>query len=197
MIAYLNGKYTYKSPTSVYVDVNGVGYHVNVSLHTYSQIETLKEGKLWIHHHITENDQSLFGFHEESEKAIFKHLISVSGIGPSTARMATSYMHPEEIKTAIMQGNVQMVSKIKGIGPKTAKKIILDLQEKLVKSNDETVSPLTNSMDQSVRNEALSALIGLGFQKAKIIGKIDEVIKQQEDNATVESVIKTVLRQLS
>ena len=196
MIAYIQGKLTLKNPTHVYIESNGIGYHVNISLHTFGQIENLESTKLWIHHHITDSDQSLFGFNDELERGIFKHLISVSGIGPSTARMACSYMHPTEIKTAIVQDNVQMVSKIKGIGPKTAKRIILDLKDKLIKEGDDVLLNV-NTHDTSIRAEALSALTALGFQKGKIGAKVDEIIRSEGAEASVESVIKTVLRQLS
>ncbi len=196
MIGYLNGQLTFKSPTTIYVDVNGVGYHVNISLHTFQKIEHLEKAKIFIHHHITESDQSLFGFFDEQERSIFKHLISVSGVGPSTARVATSYMEPSALKQAIVQGNVQMVSKIKGIGPKTAQRIILDLKDKLFKEMDGDVV-VFDQKDASIKEEALSALSSLGFQKSKISKTVDMIIAENDQELTVESLIKSVLRQLS
>ncbi len=196
MIAFLTGGLTFVSPTHVHINVNGVGYHVNISLYTYERIESLKEVTLQIHHHITENDQSLFGFFEDEEKSVFKHLISVSGVGPSTARMATSYMAPLELRQAIISENAQAVSKIKGIGPKTAKRIILDLKDKMFKESDGKLEILLPT-DPSIKEEAVSALVSLGFQKAKVSKTVEKTLKELDNEITVEALIKSVLRQLS
>lgn len=196
MIAYLNGTLTYKSPATVFIDVNGVGYNVHISLNTFQKLESLSKVKLFIHHHITDSDQSLFGFFDEEEKSIFKHLISVNGVGPSTARMATSYMAPAELRSAIMSENVGAVSKIKGIGPKTAKRIILDLKDKLFKESDGSVV-LDLPQNTGIREEAIAALQALGFQKAKISQAVDHFIKENSTDLSVEALIKSVLRQLS
>ena len=120
MYAYLQGKFTYKNPAQVYIDVNGVGYEVNISLQTYSDIQHLTEGKLFTHLQVKEDGHTLFGFSEKSEKEIFLQLISVSGVGAATARMMLSSIRPEEINRAIIQGNVRLLESVKGIGKKTA-----------------------------------------------------------------------------
>ena len=200
MIAYLNGKITYKCPTYIYLDIGGIAYHVNISLHTYAAIEDLEESKVFIHHHITESDQSLYGFSTEDEKQLFAHLISVSGIGPNTARMVTSYMTPSEARKAIIQENVTLINKVKGIGPKTAKRIILDLKDKLTKmemaeGNDS--AGMVAIASTGVREEAISALVSLGFNKAKVTGSVDKAIAENGEDVSVEALIKQLLRQLS
>ncbi len=202
MIAYLEGKLTHKTPTHIYVDLGGIAYHVNISLHTFAAIENLEESKIYTYQHITENDQSLYGFFTEEEKTLFVHLISVSGIGPNTARMVTSYMTPAEARQAIIHENVALINKVKGIGPKTAKRIILDLKDKIAKSALEEGSPIGEGTMQKptasgVKEEALSALVSLGFQKGKILPLIDKVYTEKGPDCQVEELIKAALRQLS
>jgi len=194
MIGYLNGALTFKSPTYIYVDCNGIGYHVNISLNTYSKIESLDKAKVWIHTHVNSQDGSrtLYGFYEEYERSLFIDLTSVSGVGPNTARIMLS-SGPAEIKSQIANGQVQAINKIKGIGPKTAKRIIIDLQDKFVKEGlTDGEDPLKT--EQLPVSEAISALSSLGIQKAqvqKVIAKMDI------DGMTVETIIKAVLQQLS
>ena len=194
MIGYLDGALTFKSPNYVYIDCNGIGYHVNISLNTYAEIESLNKAKLWIHTHVNGQDgsQTLYGFFKEYERTLFVDLTSVSGVGPNTARIMLA-SGPSEIKSQIANGQVQAINKIKGIGPKTAKRIIIDLQDKFVKEGlVKDQNPVTES--QLPVSEAISALTGLGFQKAQVekqIAKIDI------DGMTVETIIKTVLQQLS
>ena len=194
MIGYLDGAITFKSPNYVYIDCHGVGYHINISLNTYSEIETLEKVKLWIHTHVNSQDGSrtLYGFFKEYERTLFVDLTSVSGVGPNTARIMLA-SGPMEIKSQIANGQVQAINKIKGIGPKTAKRIIIDLQDKFVKEG--LVKELNPEKQvQLPVSEAISALTGLGFQKSQVekqIAKIDI------DGMTVESIIKTVLKQLS
>lgn len=194
MIGYLDGAITFKSPNYVYIDCHGVGYHINISLNTYSEIETLEKVKLWIHTHVNSQDGSrtLYGFFKEYERTLFVDLTSVSGVGPNTARIMLA-SGPMEIKSQIANGQVQAINKIKGIGPKTAKRIIIDLQDKFVKEG--LVKELNPEKQvQLPVSEAISALTGLGFQKPQVekqIAKIDI------DGMTVESIIKTVLKQLS
>lgn len=194
MIGYLEGELTYKSPTYVYIDCHGVGYHVNISLNTFSEIESLNKSKLWIHTHVNSQDGSrtLYGFFEEYERGLFVDLTSVSGVGPNTARIMLA-SGPSEIKSQIANGQVQAINKIKGIGPKTAKRIIIDLQDKFVKEGLSKGESALNTVQLPV-SEAISALNSLGFQKAQIekqIAKIDIT------GMTVETIIKTVLKQLS
>lgn len=193
MIAYLNGKITYHSPTFVYMDIQGLGYHVNISLQTYSEIESLAEVKLWTYLHVKEDSQTLYGFFQQDERTIFRHLLSVSGIGPNTARLILSSMTSSEVRRAISQENVVAFNKVKGVGPKTAKRIILDLKDKIIK---EELTGEVKSIDKSsdVRDEAFKALVALGFQSTQVQKSID---KYYSSELSVEELIKSVLQQVS
>ena len=133
MITYLKGEITFKTPTYVVVEVAGVGYRVNISLFTYSEIDKLEKVKILTYLHIKEDSHTLYGFSQESERSLFKHLISVSGVGPSTAQICLSSLNPDEIRAAIVGEDVNAFKRVKGIGPKTAKRIILDLKDKILK----------------------------------------------------------------
>lgn len=195
MIAYLQGKLTHKNPAFVYVDCNGVGYHVNISLNTYSKLEQLKDIKIMTYMHTTDDGPSLYGFMDEAERAIFVLLISVSGVGPNTARVILSYMTTDETKSAILHENVAALNKVKGIGPKTAKRIILDLKDKIIKiSGDQPL--LINESNNTVRDEALSALVALGFPKNSVEKQLNSILSANSDLDQVEDVIKLVLKQI-
>ena len=133
MIAYLSGKFSYKTPTVVYVDVQGLGYEVNISLNTYSHIQKLNEGKLYTYLQVKEDAHTLYGFFDSMEKEMFVMLISVSGVGAATARMMLSNLKPEEISKAILQNNASLLESVKGIGRKTAERLILELKDKMSK----------------------------------------------------------------
>lgn len=197
MITYLKGLLTYKTPTFVVVETGGVGYHVNISLNTYAQVEKLESVKILTHLIIREDSHTLYGFAEEAERTLFLHLISVSGVGPSTAQLVLSAMNPEEIRSAIVGENVVALSKVKGIGPKTAKRMILDLKDKLVKDGGIelplTISPQNNTM----REEALSALVALGFNRIEVQKALNKLLKEQPTIQNVEELIKLALKQLS
>lgn len=193
MYAYIEGKITYLSPTNTHIDIHGLGYDVNISLQTYSKIESLTNVKLWIHQQVKEDSLTLYGFFEEDEKHLFRLLISVSGIGPSIGRVILSSMTSQEVRTAIIHENVVAFNKVKGVGPKTAKRIILDLKDKVIKEGlvdgkSETIQ------DNSVKSEATSALIALGFQQNKIKKIVDQCYS---DEISVENLIKKVLQQVS
>lgn len=193
MYAYLSGKLAYKAPTHVVIDVSGVGYHVHISLHTYSQIKDREQCKLFISFQVREDAHTLFGFADEGERQLFEHLISVSGIGPNTGRMILSSITPEEIQSAIIQGNVPLIQRIKGIGPKTAQRMVLELQDKLKKQGpDAWITPPTR---QSVPEEALSALVMLGFARAQAEKVLTGIIRTAPD-LTVETLIKEALKKL-
>lgn len=197
MIAYLNGKITYKSPTYIYLDVNNVGYHVNISLNTFSQIEHLSEAKMYTYVHTNDDGQTLYGFFDESEKEIFRLLLSVSGVGPSSGRMILSYMTVPEVKSAIVNENVKALNQVKGIGPKTAKRIILDLKEKVFKLGGDDSPVLTNVVDNNkVEEEAIAALLSLGFPKATIEKQIKSIAKTNGQIDQVEELIKLVLKNM-
>ncbi len=193
MYAYLNGKLAYKTPTHVVLDVGGVGYHVHISLHTYSQIKDREQCKLYISFQVREDAHTLYGFAEESERRLFEHLISVSGIGPGTGRMILSSITPDEIQSAIVHGNVPLIQRIKGIGPKTAQRMVLELQDKLKKQGPDTL--IAVSKQQTVPEEALSALVMLGFARTQAEKALTHIV-QGEPNMTVEQLIKEALKRL-
>lgn len=195
MYDYLNGKLVFKSPTHVILDLGGVGYHVHISLTTYSQIKDQENCKLFISFQVREDAHTLFGFATEGERHLFNHLISVSGIGPNTGRMMLSSATPEEIQSAIVNGQVAMIQKIKGIGPKTAQRVILELQDKLKKQGDHALIPLPIAARLSVPEEALSALVMLGFGKAQV-EKVLTALVQSNDSLSVEDLIKQALKRL-
>ena len=197
MIAYLNGLITHKTPTFIYVDCNGVGYHVNISLHTYSRLEKLEKIKIFTYLNVKEDEQSLYGFFDDEERALFILLISVSGIGVNTARVILSYMTPEEVRTPIIHENAVALGKVKGIGPKTAKRIILDLKDKVIKETGSEQVILLSPENNTIRNESLSALIALGFPKLVVEKQIKAVLDKNPDISHVEDLIKQVLKQMN
>lgn len=195
MISYIKGAITHKNPTYIIVETGGIGYHVNVSLHTYAQIEKEERIKILIHQHIKEDSNTLYGFSEETERSLFILLISVSGIGPNTARVILSGMTPPEVRASILGENVAAFNRVKGIGPKTAKRIILDLKDKVMKDSGENGLSLSGQ-DNTLRAEALSALVALGFAKVSVQKTLNRVL-QAEKFTSVEQLIKVALKQLS
>ncbi|MBX9734341.1 MAG: Holliday junction branch migration protein RuvA [Chitinophagaceae bacterium] len=194
MIGFLRGQFAAKTPARVIMDVNGVGYEVNISLHTYSAIANLEGGQLFTYLHITENAQSLFGFADISEKELFLHLISVSGVGASTARMMLSGMHPDEIVKAIVQGNTKQLEGIKGIGKKSAERLIVELRDKLAKVTESTILPGFTA--GTVNTDAINALISLGIGKAMAEQGVKKATAVLPLSATVEDIIKHALKNL-
>ncbi|MFN8338118.1 MAG: Holliday junction branch migration protein RuvA [Saprospiraceae bacterium] len=197
MIAYLNGEITHKTPTYIYVDCHGVGYHVNISLNTYSKLEKLQKIKIFTYLNVREDDQSLYGFFDDDERSLFILLISVSGIGVNTARVILSYMNPDEVRSAIMHENAVALGKVKGIGPKTAKRIILDLKDKVIKESGSEQVILFSPENNTIRNEALSALVALGFPKPMVEKQVKTILEKNPNIELVEDLIKQVLKQLS
>lgn len=193
MYEYLNGRLVFKAPTHVVLDVGGIGYHVHISLHTYSQIKDTEQCKLYVSFQVREDAHTLYGFADEGERRLFEHLISVSGIGPNTGRMILSSITPEEIQLAIVHGNVPLIQRIKGIGPKTAQRMVLELQDKLKKQGPDAL--ITVQRQQSVPEEALSALVMLGFARAQA-EKVLALILQGNPTMTVEALIKEALKKL-
>jgi holliday junction DNA helicase RuvA len=191
MIAYLKGDFVHKSPASVQVDVNGVGYEVQISLHTYSKISSLEKGILYTHLLIREDAHILYGFFDVVEKEMFQQLISVSGVGASTARVMLSYMKPEELAKAIIGADVRALEGIKGIGKKTAERIVLELRDKLAKHPLEiNISPLRNN---TLQQDALNALTALGINRLAAEQALKKVLGT-EPNLPVEELIKKTLR---
>ncbi len=193
MIAHLQGKLVEKSPTQVIIDCGGVGYHVNISLHTYSLLPTTDFIKLFTHLQIKEDAHTLFGFVEKSEREIFKMLLSVSGIGASIARTMLSSLDPKQITNAIASGDVVTIQSIKGIGSKTAQRVILDLKDKVLKLYD--LDEVSMSQNNTNRDEALSALEVLGFVRKASERIVEKIIKENPESS-VEYIIKQALKNL-
>ena len=193
MIAHLQGKLVEKSPTHIVIDCAGVGYHINISLHTHSLLPNTEFVKVYTHLQIKEDAHTLYGFIEKSEREIFRLLLSVSGIGAGIARTMLSSLDPRQITNAIASADVSTIQSIKGIGNKTAQRVILDLKEKVVKLYD--LDELSVSQSNTNKDEALSALEVLGFVR-KTCEKVIEKIVLAEPDATVETIIKKALKSL-
>ncbi len=197
MIHYIKGEITFKSPTFIVVETGGIGYKVNISLYTYAKIEKLERVKILTTFLVKEDSQTLFGFADDAERQLFSLLLSVSGVGPSTTQVMLSSMPPDEIKSAIVGEDVNAFKKVKGVGPKTAKRIILDLKDKILKDGGDVMN-LTpaSAADNTMRNEALMALVGLGFAKISAQKALNKILKEQKDISTVQDLIKAGLNAL-
>ncbi|MGO4290018.1 Holliday junction branch migration protein RuvA [Chitinophaga sp. RAB17] len=195
MIAYLNGKLAYKSPALVHLDVNGIGYEVQISLNTYSRIQNMESCKLLTFLQIKEDAHTLYGFFEEAERSLFLLLISVSGVGANTARMMLSSLQPEDIQRAIMMENERMLESVKGIGAKTAKRIILELKDKITKHKD-TGTHLSATVNNTMHEDALNALITLGIARNMAESAIQRVMKNEPLLQNLEELIKKALKSL-
>jgi len=194
MISYIKGKLVEKSPTEVVIEANGIGYVINISLHTFSLLPDSENIKLYTFLNIKEDAHTLYGFFDKSEKELFKLLISVSGIGPGTARTMLSSIAPDIIIQAIANNDVATIQSAKGVGIKTAQRVIIDLKDKIIKiytigSQNEVIGSAIN------RNEALDALEVLGFIRKSVEKVIDKIIKD-DPQATVETLIKKALKNL-
>ena len=194
MIAFVRGHFAVKTPARVVVDVNGVGYDLQVSLHTYSAISNKETGLLFTHLHITENAQTLFGFAELAEKEMFLQLISVSGVGAATARMMLSGMRPDEIARAIVQGNTRQLEGIKGIGKKSAERLIVELKDKFAKQNFD--SPFAVAGVQTTDRDAVNALIALGIGRPMAEQAVKKTMASITENSSLEDIIKQALKNL-
>ena len=192
MITHVKGKLVEKNPAFVVIDCNGIGYLLRISLHTYSQIGDSELCMLYTHLSIKEDAHTLFGFSEREERELFRHLISVSGVGPNTAQMILSSLSPADAQQAIIAENVSLLKSVKGIGGKTAQRIILDLKDKLAKQGIVVDKSIT--LHNTTREEALSALTMLGFSKNTIEKVIDKEL--QEGALEVEELVKRVLKKM-
>jgi Holliday junction DNA helicase RuvA len=195
MIAFLTGKFARKTPSYVHVDVGGVGYEVQISLNTYSQIQDKETGTLLTHLIVREDAHILFGFSDGAEKEMFQQLIAISGIGANTARVMLSYMKPDELSRAIVQGNARLLESIKGIGRKTAERIVVELRDKLTKQPLESDVNISSWKGNTLENDALNALIALGINRQAADGAIQKVLKA-DPGAGVEQLIKKALQSL-
>ncbi|QYA24358.1 Holliday junction branch migration protein RuvA [Gramella sp. MT6] len=193
MIHHLKGQLIEKNPTYVVIECNGIGYTVNISLHTFSLIPDSEAISLYTYLQVKEDSHTLYGFIEKSEREIFKLLISVSGVGTSTARMMLSSLQPREVIDAIASGDVPTIQSVKGIGAKTAQRVILDLKDKVLKvlGDDEVFI----SQNNTNKEEALSALEILGYNRRQA-GKVVEKILKDDPDSTVEAIIKLALKKL-
>ncbi len=194
MYDYIDGKLTSKYPTYIVVEAAGVGYHINISLHTYAALGAAERCKIYVWLHVKEDAHTLYGFAEEGERKLFLHLISVSGIGPTTCRMMLSSITPTEIQQAIVNADLALIQKIKGIGAKSAQRIVLELQDKLKKEGVESL--ISMPIHNTIKDEALSALVMLGFGKQVADKALENVIKKAEGTLTLEQMIKQALKNL-
>lgn len=195
MITYVKGTIAFKNPTFIVVEAGGIGYHINISLHTYAQIEKAEQVRILTHLQVKEDSHTLYGFAEDSERNFFRMLISVSGVGPATAQIALSSLTPDELRTAIIGEDVNTFKGVKGIGPKTAKRIILDLKDKVLKDSGESVI-LSTPKDNTLREEALSALVALGFSRPQVQRILNRILRESPVDSA-EQLIKQALRDLS
>lgn len=193
MIAHLEGRLVEKTPTDVVIDCGGVGYHVNISLHTFSLIPSTEKLRLYTFLQVREDAHTLYGFVEKSERELFKLLLTVNGIGAGTARTMLSSLTPKQIINALAAGDVATVQSIKGIGSKTAQRAILDLKDKVLKIF--AIDEVSFTVSNTNRDEALSALEVLGFNKKLAEKSVEKIVKDSPD-ATVESIIKQALKTL-
>ena len=193
MITHIQGKLVEKNPTDVVIDCNGVGYMLNISLHTYSQIPDQENLKLYTHLQIREDAHTLYGFASTSERELFRLLISVSGIGANTARTMLSSLTPKQIREGIAVDDVALIQSIKGIGVKTAQRVIIDLKDKILKIYD--IDEVSVTQSNTNKDEALSALEVLGFAKKQAEKVLDKIVKDQPE-ANVETIIKLALKNL-
>lgn len=192
MIAYLSGKFSKKNPAVVYVDVQGIGYEVNISLNTYSHIQKLTEGKLYTYLQIKEDAHTLYGFFDIMEKEMFVLLISVSGVGAATARMMLSHLKPDEISKAIVQNNAGLLESVKGIGRKTAERLVLELKDKMAKLS--TTMPGDSLGGNTLEQDALNALVALGIARSVAEQAIKKVVISSPAIHTLEELIKKALK---
>lgn len=191
MIEYITGKIVNVNPSFVIIETGGIGYFINISLNTFSALKKDTVQNLFIHEIIREDTHELYGFLHDNERIIFRHLISVSGIGANTARLILSSFTPEELQQAIVSDNVQLIKQVKGIGMKTAQRLVVDLKDKIGKlSVDNKILSVFNN---TIKDEALSALVTLGFSKKQVEKTVDHILSKHMD-ISVEDLVKEVLR---
>ena len=193
MFEYIRGKVAELRPANIVVEAGGIGYFVHISLNSYSALNGKQEATVFLHQVVREDAHLLYGFATGSERELFRLLISVTGIGSNTALMMLSSLTPEELKTAILSENVHVLKSIKGIGAKTAQRVIIDLKDKIGKTSASDQILLTP--DNTIRNEALSALVMLGFAKKPAEQAVDSILAA-DSNTSVESVVKQALKSL-
>jgi holliday junction DNA helicase RuvA len=195
MYAYIEGKLTVKEPAYMVVDVGGVGYYIKISLNTYSALKSAERAKLHTYLHVKEDIMVLYGFYEKSEKEVFLDLISISGVGPGTALLILSSLTPLELQEAILSGEAKRIQNVKGIGAKTAQRIILELKDKMAKGDLLGRTEVFMGVSHNTkRNEALTALTTLGINKAIAEKTLDSILKKGNGDITLEDLIKQALK---
>lgn len=194
MYEYIDGKLVFKCPAYVVIETGGIGYHLNISLHTFSLIKDQERCKLYTWLHVKEDAHTLYGFADEGERRLFLHLISVNGIGAGTGRMMLSSISPLEIEEAIIKGDINQIKKIKGIGPKSAQRLIIELQDKLRKDGSGTL--MLTPQNHTAKDEALSALVMLGFVKNNAEKAVETAVRGTDKILSVEEIIKVALKSL-
>ncbi len=194
MYDYISGSISEINPAKVVIDNHGIGYDIQISIQTYDRLRDEKEAKLFIWHLVREDEEALFGFFDKEERRIFTLLIGVSGIGPNIARVMLSSLSADEIKTAISSGDVGKIKGVKGIGLKTAQKVIIELRDKIAKSSTDGEIPGFSGASQQ-KSEALTALITLGFAKQAAEKAIDAILKK-EPECSLEQMIRKALKML-
>lgn len=198
MIAFIKGTVANINPTQVILETaGGIGYEIQISLYTFEKIKDQKSVSIYTHLSIKEDSHTLFGFYKEDERTLFRNLISVNGVGPSTARMILSSLTPSDLNHAIITGDITLLKAVKGIGPKTAQRLVLELQDKVKKAGLDTVDISAQSTSSSAaRQEAISALLMLGFNRAAIEKTVKKVMDSSKDEIQVEEIIKIALKSL-
>lgn len=195
MIEYIKGRLIEISPADATVECYGIGYHILISLQTFSQLEKQTDVKLYIHHYLREDEELYYGFATKEERELFRLLIGVSGIGAATARMMLSSLSSEEIRNAIISEDINRIKSIKGIGLKSAQRLILELKDKIVKGTGNEASTIFSTKNNAIAEEAAMALVLLGFTKANVNKAVSSVLKDNPD-VNIESLIKLALKKL-
>ncbi len=197
MIAFIKGKVVHINPTQVILETaGGIGYEVQISLYTFEKIKDQQSTSIYTHLSIKEDSHTLFGFYSEDERLLFRNLISVNGVGPSTARMILSSLSPNDLNHAIITGDITLLKAVKGIGPKTAQRLVLELQDKVKKAGIDTSLSAPDSGTLAARQEAVSALLMLGFNRAAIEKMVKKVMDSSKNEIQVEEIIKIALKSL-
>jgi len=194
MIAYLRGKLVHKEPTHIIVDVGGVGYQASISFNTFSEIKDKEEIRIATHLVVREDAHILFAFATEAEKTMFMNLISVNGVGPNTAMMVLSSLTSSELRSAILRDDTATLQAVKGIGGKTAQRLVLELKDKMKKTGGDESLTLTGIVSNTLRNEALTALMTLGIVRAAAEKSIDTVLKKSGNTISLEDLVKQALK---
>ena len=196
MIDYIKGEIIELTPTDIVLECHGIGYNILISVQTYSALDGKKEATVYIHHYLREDEEIYYGFATKEERKMFRLLIGVSGVGAATARMMLSSLTVEEVQNAILSEDVNRIKSVKGIGLKSAQRIIIELKDKIVKGDETDLSALFTKIDNKASEEATTALIMLGFTKVNVNKAVNAVLKE-DPTASVENIIRKSLQKLS